>query len=1374
MDAKLHSAAVLIAVAFAVTSASGDTYTSEGYLQDGLVAQWDAINNTGAGYHVPDATTWKDIAGGGYDLSLMAGGSWTAAGTSLTVNKGSAKGNTAAPAYKTIEVVYKMTDKSGRILFNSGSDTKHFVLFNDNGTKGFFDGSNRNTPYVAWTYDATAIRSMAATYSDDVIVNAVYKDGVSPNAGNITSNWGTGDGKIMIGDRAVAGTTYAWSGEVYTIRLYDKALTPEQIAANHAVDVARFQGAAPRLVKQPTFAGSTVTVRHTAGLAGDSHVLRLVWDTTSIDHGTDYAAWPNNEKIADIADDSTSTTFTTPAAIVAAGQVCCRAVLTKQDGTPVAVSALVDFCTLDPAADYVLSGPTGFFAPAGETNVYSGLISGTGPAIIYGGGTVAFSHANNTYSGGTLVSNVVFRLDADGCAGTGAITAAVNTAHVFMNCANVPNSMRFLSAYSSYKSNLLKGEYPPEGTLPLYPIRTPVTVSGNVSFAASAKYVSGSSSYSSNPTVTYEGDFVADSGKCVDVCAYGTTKFKGKFVSRTSNTSFTDFGMVASGKGTLEFHSSSNVVPIIRTYNASLQLHAADVLPNTVINYEYGSAGYCKTYLNGHDQTILGMSWRTSKDGAVPGETTTGQCFTSEDDPATLRIVGCSSSHKRTGSHYDNMVAILGKITLVMDVDSTFTADGFYQCFTNRLSNTTGDLIISNGDFRVAGMASFPNVPRIYVGEGGSFSNSSMRASAFAGCTNLTVLGTMSCTGDETPFGFKTMDVTLGTGASFSLPAGATVTVLSLKVGDTELPDGTYGDGGTAVSQIKRGTVVVQGIHETVTGTWTGGGGADTSIGTAENWDSGATPNFANASLIATFATGGISADIDRNLSLRGIALSKPDTGFSFTGTGHTIGLDADGIAFNDATPAADGSPRLYSFEPQVQQLQQFDQSFAIPTNVTVNFAGGYLQTQSGTNVKTGDGTLRLAGNSGTPGSWAIDGGSVEFAGTNQIDGAITVTNATVKFSGAITRAGGPDTAAYQWQWRPGATHVRIDCKPRANNIPVSRIILDNADFSKSVGIFCPSLDAGQGWFNVAAGSTNIFRSLTYLIGSIGYINLGAESKTTFAGQFAVDGETRFRGSGTIVLKGSTPSISGGGLRFLDNTVCRIEKSGMYSAGGTLLLQGNARLELVVDNAFSMSPSRDYWILMYEAGTTLDLGGTVQNLVLFGMDSNNSRYGNMNATVTGLPGSELRIKRGYIFHNVTNSVSLTAIGAANEVLVATNKAFVSYGDVKAESGTLDFARNASWRNGTNVTVCGGATLKINNPSGTFGDHAVLRVEGDGWAMALGTGVRQKFAEFYIDGERQPNGLYGAADNEAAKFRLANFTGAGVIKVGKLGTTIVFR
>ena len=46
-------------------------YTSASYVQDGLIAQWDAIDNEGTGTHNPAATVWKDLAGP-TDLTIAA------------------------------------------------------------------------------------------------------------------------------------------------------------------------------------------------------------------------------------------------------------------------------------------------------------------------------------------------------------------------------------------------------------------------------------------------------------------------------------------------------------------------------------------------------------------------------------------------------------------------------------------------------------------------------------------------------------------------------------------------------------------------------------------------------------------------------------------------------------------------------------------------------------------------------------------------------------------------------------------------------------------------------------------------------------------------------------------------------------------------------------------------------------------------------------------------------------------------------------------------------------------------------------------------------------------------------------------------------
>ena len=247
-------AASVLCGAMAFASAMAYGYTSASYVQDGLIAQWDGIDNTGMGVHDPDAKVWKDLAGN-YDLTLLPKGAWSGEGNALVVNGASAVCSNSLPAYKTIEVVYKMSNPKGQILFTSGGTAQvndfHFIVFNrsgeTSGTTGYFSGAWKvSAPHVIWdSFDPAAVRSMAATYNNgeqyapNGNVAAVYADGVARSDGSADSAWGLGDGHIMIGDRAEAGA-YPWFGEVYTIRVYSRALSAEEIAANHAIDVARF------------------------------------------------------------------------------------------------------------------------------------------------------------------------------------------------------------------------------------------------------------------------------------------------------------------------------------------------------------------------------------------------------------------------------------------------------------------------------------------------------------------------------------------------------------------------------------------------------------------------------------------------------------------------------------------------------------------------------------------------------------------------------------------------------------------------------------------------------------------------------------------------------------------------------------------------------------------------------------------------------------------------------------------------------------------------------------------------------------------------------------------------------------------------------
>ena len=221
---------------------------SDAYVQEGLIAQWDAIDNVGTGVHDPAATAWKDLKGN-YDLTLMNNAAWKN-GDRLVVNGASAVGATSMPGYMTIEVVYRMTNHTGRILFTSGNDeTKQMVLF-DNAkytnriVRGYFSGINGANLGVEWPFDASALRCMAATYANaGVTANAVYADGVPRSDGAVTNSWLAGN-RMMIGNRTGTSSSYPWYGEVSAIRLYNRELTPEMIAANHLIDMKRFGGQA--------------------------------------------------------------------------------------------------------------------------------------------------------------------------------------------------------------------------------------------------------------------------------------------------------------------------------------------------------------------------------------------------------------------------------------------------------------------------------------------------------------------------------------------------------------------------------------------------------------------------------------------------------------------------------------------------------------------------------------------------------------------------------------------------------------------------------------------------------------------------------------------------------------------------------------------------------------------------------------------------------------------------------------------------------------------------------------------------------------------------------------------------------------------------
>ncbi len=244
-ERKTKLLAMTCAAAFSL-GASAATYTSASYAQrEHLLIQWDGIDNVGTGTHNPGATTWKNIAPNAtaYDLTLTANGSWSD-GKALSVNGTSASYDAgAAPSCKTIEVVFKMTgNNSSLLLYGGNQTTRQLVAFSVSGTtdKCYCEGlSGVAHPTVNWEFDADAMRSVAATFDNPgQIASAMFADGVERTDGSHTSGWTLATKKIVIG--AYGDGRYPWVGEVYAVRMYDCVLTAAEIAANNAIDMARF------------------------------------------------------------------------------------------------------------------------------------------------------------------------------------------------------------------------------------------------------------------------------------------------------------------------------------------------------------------------------------------------------------------------------------------------------------------------------------------------------------------------------------------------------------------------------------------------------------------------------------------------------------------------------------------------------------------------------------------------------------------------------------------------------------------------------------------------------------------------------------------------------------------------------------------------------------------------------------------------------------------------------------------------------------------------------------------------------------------------------------------------------------------------------
>ena len=214
-------------------------YTARDYVQDGLIAMWDGIENAGWGVHDPDATVWKDLTGNGFDAAVHGaafGESEIVFGDDPTASY-AALSNTQSAGLRherhSMEVVWR-AKTSGRIIFLRSPFGCTLGLI-DRGAFLYTTGEDYRSGTRFPFGGGEAKMSVSVGYEDVYRAVKFHANGKRMPL-DFSNYWSGQTSYLRFGNRE----TFTGGFALSSVRLYSRALTDEEIAHNYKVDRARF------------------------------------------------------------------------------------------------------------------------------------------------------------------------------------------------------------------------------------------------------------------------------------------------------------------------------------------------------------------------------------------------------------------------------------------------------------------------------------------------------------------------------------------------------------------------------------------------------------------------------------------------------------------------------------------------------------------------------------------------------------------------------------------------------------------------------------------------------------------------------------------------------------------------------------------------------------------------------------------------------------------------------------------------------------------------------------------------------------------------------------------------------------------------------
>lgn len=229
----------------------------EGYITENIQLWLDGIENTRSG-HNDDSLVWEDLSGNGYDFS---GSTVKCFDEDSYANNANTKkvlscGQAIMESFSefTIEIcLIPLVSPNGSWVFQNrqnstatGNGFQITIPISTSVTSAqFFAVKNNKTSISASSLNAyietNDIRTLSFTFSNEIIVGYFngLKTGENDGANTIRSvlartNYDIGSAKGW------TDANYSFNGRIYSIRIYDRALTDDEIAQNFAEDKKRF------------------------------------------------------------------------------------------------------------------------------------------------------------------------------------------------------------------------------------------------------------------------------------------------------------------------------------------------------------------------------------------------------------------------------------------------------------------------------------------------------------------------------------------------------------------------------------------------------------------------------------------------------------------------------------------------------------------------------------------------------------------------------------------------------------------------------------------------------------------------------------------------------------------------------------------------------------------------------------------------------------------------------------------------------------------------------------------------------------------------------------------------------------------------------